>query len=509
MQEKKYLIFILYILVIVLISGCAGNKKESVHSIMIWSDGTWLRDAQGRVVLIHGINVSQKYPPYLPDWLPITTTTSDVAPYFLSIKKAGFNAVRLIIIWAGLEPTPGTFDPGYLQQIQQEVQMCQSYGLYVLLDMHQDLYSNSLCWGDGAPEWACDLTGYNVSQCSATNWGINYLVPAVTQSFQNFWDDALAPDGVGLQEHYAMAWQHVAALFATNTSILGYEIMNEPYPGRYNLFSTAFEIQALVPFYEKVASAIRKVDPSHAIMFEPSVTMTNLLHNYNTGISSTTFPQDFRNLVFAPHYYPLSSGNSISTTDISALQITIPIIAQVSSEMKTPYIVDEMGLDHNENNSAAYMTALLNEFDNEISNWMYWEYRSAFLYNNGSGMSLLDANGTPMFSIMELLSRPYPLVTAGTPLSISYPITDDPSTFTTTSFTYKYKEDGIGYGTTEIFIPEIHFPNGFTVTTSDGTVNFDLATNTLSYIRGPLSVHTITVLPCDSTNKPCYKFVDK
>lgn len=486
------------------ISGCSGNKTTpAVNHTTVWSDGTWLRDTQGRVIIIHGINVSQKLPPYLPDSLPATATTADAAPYFANIKRAGFNAVRLIIIWAGLEPAPGMIDTNYLDQIRQEVQMCADDGLLVLLDMHQDLYSQSLCYGDGAPAWACDLAGYEVSQCSTSNWATNYLVPAITQSFQNFWDDRPAPGGMGLQEHYAMAWQRVAALFATNTSVLGYEIMNEPFPGQYNLFTTDFEIEALVPFYEKVANAIRKVDPSHAIAFEPSVTMTNLLHNYNTGVSSTTFPKDFENLIFAPHYYPLSSGSSINTADISSLQTTIPEIVNVSSTMKTPYIIDEMGLDHNENNSAAYMTALTNKLDIELSNWMFWAYSDAFLSNNGTGLILLDSNGANDFPVMDILSRPYPVLTAGTPVSISYPITSVPSTFTTTTFTYIYKEDGIGHGTTEIFIPRMHFPDGFTVNTSDGTVTFDAATGLLNYVKGSLTTHTIAVSPCNPSHSAC------
>ena len=483
-------------------SGCAGNKTTAVHTA-VWSDGTWLRDAQGRVILIHGINVSQKVPPYLPD-SPPATNISQTAAYFANIKQAGFDAVRLIIIWAGLEPTPGTIDTQYLKQIQQEVQFCSDNGLYVLLDMHQDLYSQSLCYGDGAPAWACDLTGYSVSQCSTTNWASNYLVPAITQSFQNFWDDVPGPDGRGLQEHYAEAWQRVAALFATDTSVLGYEIMNEPYPGKYALFTTDFETQALAPFYEKIAATIRRVDSSHAIVFEPSVTRANLLHNYNTGISSTTFPQDFRDLVFAPHYYPLTSGSSISTSDITSLQTTIPQIAMVSASMKTPYIIDEMGLDHNESNSADYMTALLGELDHEMSNWMFWAYGEVF---NGSGSEiLLDATGAPAFPLMDVLSRPYPVLTAGTPVSISYPITSDPSSFTSTTFTYTYKEDGIGHGTTEIFIPQIHFPNGFTVTTSDGSVRFDTLTDILSYTRGPQPAHRITVAPCSPATAGCIAF---
>ncbi|MCL4479259.1 MAG: hypothetical protein M1381_09225, partial [Deltaproteobacteria bacterium] len=96
-----------------------------------------------------------------------------------------------------------------------------------------------------------------------------------------------------------------------------------------------------------------------------------------------------------------------------------------------------------------------------------------------------------------------PVLTAGTPVSISYPITSVPSTFTTTTFTYIYKEDGIGHGTTEIFIPRMHFPDGFTVNTSDGTVTFDAATGLLNYVKGSLTTHTIAVSPCNPSHSAC------
>ncbi len=493
------------VLLLVSFSGCSGNTAApSAAHTAVWSDGTWLRDAQGRVIVIHGVNVSQKVPPYLPDSLPPTATTADAAPYFANVAHAGFNAVRLIIIWAGLEPTPGVFNAAYLDQIGQEVRMCADDGLLVLLDMHQDLYSRSLCYGDGAPAWACYLTGYDVSQCNASVWGLNYLVPAVTQSFQDFWDDDPAPDGAGLQEHYAAVWQRVAAYFATDTAVLGYEIMNEPYPGKYSLVSTDFEVKALAPFYEKAARAIRKADPSHLIMFEPSDTMENVFHNYDTGISVTTFPTDFKDLAFAPHYYPLSSGSAIDNSDITSLRTTIPEIARVSAVMKTPFIIGEMGLDHNESNSAAYMTALLDEFDRETGGWMFWAYDEVF--GKSGSMMLLDAAGANAFPLMDVLARPYPVLTAGTPVSVSYPVTDDPATFSTTAFTYTYKEDGIGRGTTDIFVPEIHFPYGFTVATTDGTAAFDASTGILSYTRGAKSVHTITVTPCSNGQPDCVLF---
>jgi endoglycosylceramidase len=67
----------------------------------------------------------------------------------------GFNAVRVGVIWAELEPEPGVFNTAYLDSIEQTVQTLGNNGIYSILDFHQDLYSSTL-GGEGAPDWAVD-----------------------------------------------------------------------------------------------------------------------------------------------------------------------------------------------------------------------------------------------------------------------------------------------------------------------------------------------------------------
>lgn len=55
--------------------------------------------------------------------------------------------------------------------------------------------------------------------------------PAIMRAADNFWANAPAPDGVGLQEHYERMWEHIAEYFAECTNIIGLEPMNEPYMG--------------------------------------------------------------------------------------------------------------------------------------------------------------------------------------------------------------------------------------------------------------------------------------
>ena len=55
--------------------------------------------------------------------------------------------------------------------------------------------------------------------------------PALQRAFDNFWAEPPGPDGVPLQEHYATALRAVAAAVADEPLVLGYDLMNEPWPG--------------------------------------------------------------------------------------------------------------------------------------------------------------------------------------------------------------------------------------------------------------------------------------
>src|SRR3546814_8130965 len=82
--------------------------------------------------------------------------------------------------------------------------------------------------------------------------------------------------GIGLQDHYAAAWQHVAERMKSNSRIV-YELFNEPSPGYVDIAPCAlptgcpeFDVLKLVPLYEKVLSAVRQVDATRLIFVEPN-----------------------------------------------------------------------------------------------------------------------------------------------------------------------------------------------------------------------------------------------
>ena len=106
----------------------------------------------------------------------------------------GFNCVRLLIHWSKLEPQKGRYNFDYINEIKNAIEDAASYGIYVLLDMHQDAWSKYVAtpttencdypangW-DGAPEWA--TIHNNASTC--TEEGSRESAPIVYQSFKKF-----------------------------------------------------------------------------------------------------------------------------------------------------------------------------------------------------------------------------------------------------------------------------------------------------------------------------------
>ena len=62
----------------------------------------------------------------------------------------------------GYVPTRGNYNETYLKVIQGIVSKAASFGIYTLLDMHQDVMSAKFCV-EGFPDWAVN-TGNDIIQ---------------------------------------------------------------------------------------------------------------------------------------------------------------------------------------------------------------------------------------------------------------------------------------------------------------------------------------------------------
>jgi hypothetical protein len=191
-----------------------ATSAAAVPPAPIGHAGRWLTDADGRVLLVTGVNMVNKLAPYAPD---ADGFGADDAAF---LAANGFDAVRLGVIWKAVEPEPEVFDDSYLARIAATVNLLGSYGIVSLLDFHQDMYNEEF-QGEGAPDWAVDTSG--LLAFPELGFPANYfLQPALQAAYDNFWANTHV-DGEGLQDWYAGAWQHVAAYFAGNPNLLGYD----------------------------------------------------------------------------------------------------------------------------------------------------------------------------------------------------------------------------------------------------------------------------------------------
>lgn len=250
--------------------------------------GSKFINESGNEVLLQGINFvcKEKEKGYL--W-------PEQEKLFSWAAECGFNLVRLGIFWDAVEPRPGVYDDAYLEKICRVIHAAEKEKLYVLVDMHQDLWS--VLYGDGAPEWATITDGaYHPSDCAM--WFDAYLrSDAIIHAADHFWNNDKAADGIGLMDHYVIMWKHIAEKLSDCVNIIGYEPMNEPFMGslardtfglaaaktkeQYPKFDFAsmqgitpesqaymgqivgeafmeFDRKTLMPFYQKINDAIRE-----------------------------------------------------------------------------------------------------------------------------------------------------------------------------------------------------------------------------------------------------------
>src|SRR3954469_1420924 len=233
------------------------------------SAGGFLTDANGRVFISHGVNMVYKVAPYAPS----ASGFGDDDAAFL--QREGFNSVRLGVIYKAVEPSPGTYDTAYLAKIAATASILEKHGIAPLLDFHQDLY-NERFQGEGWPDWAVLDDGLPAQP--QLGFPGNYLAqPATNRAFDNFWANAAGPGGVGLVDRYAAAWKQVAQTFVGDRWILGYDLLNEPWPGTgwqqcaNPAGCPAFDQGVFADFYRRTIKGVREGDSRHLVFYEPNV----------------------------------------------------------------------------------------------------------------------------------------------------------------------------------------------------------------------------------------------
>jgi endoglycosylceramidase len=467
-------------------AGPTETADPDSSLLALGTSGSFLTNSDGQVVIMHGLNEVYKIDPGDP--LASGFDNDDAA--FLA--ENGFNVVRVGVIWSDLEPDPGVFNTTYLNEIEQTVQTLGNHGIYSIIDFHQDAYSTTF-GGEGAPDWAVQTDGAaNPSLPFPYN---EFFNPAEQQAWESFWTNSDAPNGIGLEDNYSQMLEYVANAFNGDPNVAGFELMNEPSPGASSFLSTLFgspyfDSQQLTPFYDQGADAIRAVDPSTPIFFEPNVLS-------NAGIPTDLGHVDATNTVLSFHDY--------CEFDLGALGC-IPSVSGIVGNAENyaeaqgiPAFMTEFGATSDQ----AQILAPMQGADQNLIGWTEWAYSSqgdittsasppsseSLVYNPADplmGANINTAN-------LDTLAEPYPQAVSGTPESYSF----DNGTF---QFSYSTTEaDGLGNfpagSQTTISVPSVEFPNGYTVSVTGGEVMSAPNAADLVIASNGASTVTVTVSP--------------
>jgi endoglycosylceramidase len=440
----------------------AAAPASAAPALPLDQAGRWTVDARGRVVVLHGVNMVYKRPPYAPD--AIGFSGDDAA--FLAAE--GYDTVRLGIIYAAVEPQPGVYDDAYLDRIERTVATLGRHGIVSLLDFHQDLY-NERFEGEGWPDWAVMDDGLPAEPKSG--FPGNYLVmPALNRAFDHFWEN----DG-GLQDRYAAAWRHVAARFAGNRFVQGYDLLNEPWPGTgwqacaQTEGCPAFDAK-LSAFTQRVTDAIRAVDPTTLVYAEPQVL-------FNNGVKSGLADfGDHGGLSF--HDYCLQAETA-DAAGCDALDDRVFANAEARAKANgDTLLLTEFGAT----TDPAVLGPMTARADRTMVGWQVWHYcgcQDPTTSGPGDKQALVRDPARPPegdnldTGKLALLSRPYPRVVAGTPKAWSF----DPETGDFEA-TWSLARAGRGkaFATrhmTEIAVPARQYPEGAAVAVEGGRVRGD------------------------------------
>ena len=423
-------------------------------------DGRWIKDATGRVVIVHGLELARKTPPY---YAPVESFAAQDAR---NIESWGFDAVRLAWFWKGLEPQRGRIDGAYLAQLERAGTLLADHHVFTLLEAHQDGYNERL-GGAGFPDWATISDG---------TWGPVEQVPGTgefdLQAARAF--DNLYANTDGIADAFANAWAVMANGFRNNPMMLGYDLFNEPNPGSQwatcanPVGCPAFDLTTLEPLEDRLAAAVRAVDPKTIAFYEPHIYFDSGVPSWLRAPASTSGPSG---LAFHDYCLPAALSGQPDAESQSSGYAACPALddavfanaERAATAMGVPPLFDEFG-DTQDLNQIQRVIALA---DSNLTGWIYWGYKDWVDDPGGQGSGPLfddsDDDGTLRKTKLAVLSQPYPMATAGTPMTEHY----DPAADT---FTYTYAPDRSISAPTVIFTSPLHYPHGYAVSVTGARV---------------------------------------
>lgn len=279
----------------------------------------------------------------------------------------------------------------------------------------------------------------------------------------------------------------------------------------------------LTPFAKNYAAAIHEVDPD-AMIFVEGEPVGDATWRMTT--------EDIPNLVFAPHWYdgltlitkrytPFVGIHVVTNQPVfgkrkvrrSFEQQIAGMVRDAQQHMgDVPVMITEIGIPYDMHKRKAYRTgdfraqvqamdASLSAVEHNLIGYTIWNYTADNSNGrgdqwNGEDLSIFSrdqqTNPEDINSggrALEAVLRPYPLATAGEPLSLAF----DPKS---RDLSYSFRQVAGIDAPTVFYVPNYQYPQGYTVDVSDGYTEQDIEAQRLYYYpQKPGVPHTVRIRP--------------
>jgi endoglycosylceramidase len=370
-----------------------GPQADATKPWVTTAGGRFV-DQSGKPVVLRGVNVSVGQTPLAP-----------VA------AQMGANFVRIYVGWNAIEPQPPVngryrWDEKVLGQLDQEVAAFRRLHINVLIDFHQFHWSpyfaqatckpgKTVCRASGVPAWY-----YAGGRFPATKGGESKAQAA-------FWTSEASRS----QGYYAAFAAMIAARYAHDPNVVGYEIFNEPHPGR--LGDTTSATDTMLRWQAGVRRAIQSVDPARTVFImcrgggegvgtaslAPFGSLDHLAldwHDYFNGGSGGLDSAGDNWVPSWPATHNQTSSTYTGNEQAQARVLAVPVAR--ARAWGIPLLVGEWGIHGGTPGSAAYQTQMLDVFGKDGVSWARW------VLSTGGGFGLLNKDGSPTPEAAQLQS---------------------------------------------------------------------------------------------------------
>lgn len=270
-----------------------------------------------------------------------------------NIAAMGLNTVRLPIGWKTLLNDDGTWKTNAWDNIDWLVQQAAQRHIYVILDLH------TLPGGD-CPWESCGREGLNPNE---------------------FWNNTTYQNWVN------NIWSVMAARYAGNPWVAGYDLMNEPV---LSYSQPASDVATKSAYYNRLYNTVRAVDPDHLIIMEA-------FFGFNAVDPPATY--GWTNVAYEMHPYDMPDGLDYNAqANLVQTQLANAAANQADPAWGVPLLYGEYQLYQYDDVWKQFMAGL-----NALHvSWTNWNYKVIQGQNDGGGgywgFYNSDANPVPVIN---------------------------------------------------------------------------------------------------------------